>query len=153
MVQGGDAGRPGAIGRFLFPDQLAVARNLQLQLEIRSARQSLLKAMRGKPDVSESARLVEDYLDKLLAWNKETGWDKMIDITVWRAPIYEEGKDLTEATSRLKHVLAGGAPYTSYAQVNAFFDGISRDLLQKYGQDSVMVGCIEPLKLAVIQSQ
>jgi hypothetical protein len=50
-------------------------------------------------------------------------------------------------------VSANGAPYTSYAQVNVFFDGISKDLLQKYGQDSVMVGCIEPLKLAVIQSQ
>jgi hypothetical protein len=55
--------------------------------------------------------------------------------------------------ARLKLVVAGGAPYTSYAKVNAFFDGISKDLLQKYGQDSVMVGCIEPFKLAVIQSQ
>ena len=153
VVKGGDAGRPGAIGRLLFPDHLAVARNLQLQLEIRSARQSLLNALRGKPDISECAKLVENYFDKLLAWNKETGWDKMINITVWPQPIYEGGKDLTEATYRLKQVLANGAPYTSYAQVNAFFDGISKDLLQKYGQDSVMVGCIEPMKLAVIQSQ
>jgi hypothetical protein len=153
MVQSGDGGRPGAIGRLLFPDHLEVARNLQMQLEIRAARQSLLKALHGKPDISECARLVEDYFDKLLAWNKETGWDKMINITVWPQPIYEGGKDLTEATYRLKQILANGAPYTSYAQVNAFFDGISKDLLQKYGQDSVMVGCIEPLKLAVIQSQ
>ena len=96
---------------------------------------------------------MQNYFDKLLAWNKETGWDKMINITVWPQPIYEGGKDLTEATYRLKQILANGAPYTSYAQVNAFFDGISKDLLQKYGQDSVMVGCVEPLKLAVIQSQ
>jgi hypothetical protein len=153
MVHSGDAGRPGAIGRLLFPDHLAVAKNLQMQLEIRSARQSLLKALRGKPDVSECAKLVENYFDKLLAWNQETGWDKMINITVWPQPIYEEGKDLTEAASRLKQVLGNGAPYTSYAQVNAFFEGVSKNLLQKYGQDSVMVGCVEPLKLAVIQSQ
>jgi hypothetical protein len=152
MVQKG-AGRPGALGRLLFPDSLAVARNLQMQLEIRAARQSLLQALRGKPDVNESARLVEAYFDKLLAWNQETGWDKMIDITVWPAPIYEEGKDLNEALARLKQVLAQGSPYTSYAQVDDFFTGISKNLLRKYGQNSVMVGCIEPFKLAVIQSQ
>jgi hypothetical protein len=153
MVESRNGGRPGGIGRLLFPDHLVVARNLQMQLEIRSARQLLLKSLRGKPDISESARLVENYFDKLLAWNKETGWDKMININIWPHPIYEEGKDLTEAMARLKLVVANGAPYTSYAQVNAFFEGISKDLLQKYGQDSVMVGCIEPLKLAVIQSQ
>src|SRR5580700_843905 len=153
MVQSGEGGRPGAIGRLLFPDHLAVARNPQMQLEIRSARQSLLKALRGKPDIGESARLVSNYFEKLLAWNKETGWDKMININIWPHPIYEEGKDLTETMARLKLVIANGAPYTSYAQANAFFDGIRKDLLQKYGQDSVMVGCIEPFKLAVIQSQ
>ena len=124
-----------------------------MQLEIRDARQALLKALRGKPDVGECSKLVENYFDKLLAWNKETGWDKMIDITVWPRPIYEDGKDIEEAMYRLKQILAQGAPYTSYAQVNAFFNGISDHLLQKYGQNSVMVGCIEPLKLAVIQSQ
>ena len=45
------AGRPGSIGRHLFPDRLAVARNLRFQLGIRLARQSLLKALRGTPDV------------------------------------------------------------------------------------------------------
>jgi hypothetical protein len=147
------ASRPGPLGRLLFPDSLAVARNLQLQLEIRAARQSLLKALQGKPDVHECSRLVEAYFDKLLAWNQETGWDKMIDITVWPSPIYEEGKDLNEALDRLKQILAQGAPYPSYAQVNTFFDAISKDLLSKYGENSLMIGCIEPFKLAVIQSQ
>jgi hypothetical protein len=147
------AGRSGAIGRLLFPDSLVVARSLQMQLEIRAARQSLLKALRSKPDVSECSRLIEAYFDKLLAWNKETGWDKMIDITVWPQPIYEEGKDLSESLGRLKQILAQGAPYPSYAQINVFFDEIGKDLLKKYGKNSVMIGCIEPLKLAVIQSQ
>ncbi len=55
--------------------------------------------------------------------------------------------------SRLKQVLGQGAPYTSYAQIDAFFERIGKNLQQKYGRDSVMVGCVEPLKLAVIQSQ
>jgi hypothetical protein len=145
--------RGGALGRFLFPDVLAVVRNLEMQLEIRSARQTLIKGLRSKPDIQECARLLENYFDKLLAWNKETGWDKMIDITVWPRPIYESGEDLTQAIYRLKQILAQGSPYTSYSKVNAFFGPISSHLLQKYGEDSVMVGCVEPFKLAVIQSQ
>jgi hypothetical protein len=132
---------------------MTVARNLQMQLEIRAARQSLIKALRGNPDVKTCARLLENYFDKLLTWNKETGWDKMIDITVWPNPIYEEGKDLTEAIYHLKQILAEGAPYTTYGKVDRFFREISRDLLGQYGEGSVMIGCVEPFKLDVLQSQ
>ena len=51
LERASDAGRPGAIGRLLFPDPLAVVRNLRMQLEIRQARQSFVAAMRGKPTV------------------------------------------------------------------------------------------------------
>ena len=149
------AGRPGAIGRLLFPDALAVARNLQMQLEIRAARQAFLKAMRGKPMSAECAKLLENYFDKLLAWNKETGWDKMIDITVWPRPIYEDGKDLdAKRNYHLKQLLAQGAPYTSYAKDQVVSSMQSRRTSwQNMDEDSVMVGCIEPFKLAVMQSQ
>ncbi len=153
LLQSANGGHPGALGRLLFPDQLAIVRNLKMQLEIRAARQALLSAMRGKPSVAETSVLVESYLDKLLAWNKETGWDKMIEITVWPRPIFEGGKDFTEGLYRIKQLLAQGAPYTSYAKVDEFFEPIKTRLLKKYDQDSVMVGCIDPLKLAVIQSQ
>jgi hypothetical protein len=145
--------RPGPLGRFLFPDALAVARNLDIQLEIRLARQMLIKALAGKPENQECARLLETYFDKLLAWNQATGWDKMIDITIWPRPIYDEGKDLTQAIYHLKQILAQGAPYTSYAKVDAFLTPIAAHLSQKYRGDSVMVGCIEPFKLALVQSQ
>jgi len=153
LVQGGNAGRVGAIGRYLFPEHLAVAKNLQLQLRIREARQKFIEALirKDKPSVHESAELLEDYFDKLLAWNHETGWDKMIDITIWNAPIYEKDKNLETAAAALRKVLADGKPYTSYSQISDFFDGISQRLLQKYGRDSVMIGCIEPFKLAIIQ--
>ena len=124
-----------------------------MQLEIRESRQRLLKVLQGRPDVDECTKLVEDYFDKLLAWDRETGWYKTIDIGIWTTPIYQDGKDLTQALSRLKQILGNGAPYTRYAQVDVFFDRIAKDLLKKYGQDSVMIGCIEPFKLAVVQTQ
>jgi hypothetical protein len=153
LIGNNDSGRAGALGRLLFPDRLSIVRNLRMQLEIRAARQALLAALRGKPTIPEVSALVESYLEKLLAWNKETGWDRMIQITVWPRPIFEEGKDFTEALYRLKQLLAQDAAYTSYAKVDSFFAPISARLLKKYDQDSVMVGCIDPLKLAVIQSQ
>jgi hypothetical protein len=152
LIKDGNAGRLGAIGRLLFPDQLVLARNLQSQLEIRCARQSLLKGLEGNPSVDESAKLVENYFDRLLAWNQKTGWDKMIDITIWRTAIYEDGKDFTGAVVQLKKVLAQGKPYTSYTQTDDFLAGISKHLLQNYGRDSVMIGCIEPFKMALIQN-
>ncbi|HSS96428.1 MAG TPA: hypothetical protein VLK33_05345 [Terriglobales bacterium] len=153
LVKSGEAGQAGAIGRYLFPDRLTIAKNLEQQLGIRAARQRFIAAMNrtDKPDVKESSQLLEDYFDKLLAWNHETGWDKMIDITIWNIPIYEKDKDLREATSNLRKVLAQDKPYTSYTQIADFFDGISGHLLQKYGRDSVMIGCIDSFKLAVIQ--
>ena len=153
FITEGNPGRKGAIGRYLFPDQFTVARNLQAQLGIRAARQSLIRALQGKPDIKESERLVQDYFDTLLAWNKTTGWDKMLDIGIWTTPIYEGDKELTEAMSRLKLILGQGAPYTSYAKIDAFFDRIANHLLPKYSQNSVMIGCIAPFKLAVIQTQ
>ena len=153
FINAGNPGRKGVLGRYLFPDQFTVARNLQAQLGIRAARQSLIRALHGKPDIKESERLVQDYFDTLLAWNKTTGWDKMLDIGIWTTPIYEEDKELTEAMSRLKLILAQGAPYTSYAKIDAFFDRIANHLLPTYSQNSVMIGCIAPFKLAVIQTQ
>jgi hypothetical protein len=150
LVRAEEAGRPGPIGRYLFPDAMVVARTLEWQLEIRLARQSLIQALLGAPDAEECKDLVEAYFDKLLAWNKETGWDKMIDITVWPMPIYESGKDLSEAMARLKQIIGKGAPYTSYAQIDAFFSQIDNKLLKKYGQDSVMIGCSDPLEMEVI---
>jgi hypothetical protein len=153
LANGGNIGRMGALGRYLFPDKLVVARTLQKQLEIRAARQSLIAALRGKPSLEESARLVSHYFDVLLAWNEKTGWETVIDSGIWTQPIYQNGKDLQQAMTRLKELLGEGAPYTTYAQVKAFFDPIGKDLLKKYGTNSVMVGCIQPFQLAVAQSQ
>ncbi len=153
MTKSSDSLRRGAIGRFLFPDGQIVVKSLQMQLAIQLARQQLLKALQGNINRRESERLVEDYFDKILAWNKETGWEKTIDINIWRSPLYERDKDLSEGVVRLKQVLGDGRPYTDYEQIQSFFEPITQRLLRKYSKNSVMIGCIEPFKLAVIQSQ
>jgi len=91
-----------------------VAKDLVTQLDIRAARQTLIKALRGKPDVEECARLIEEYFDKLLAWNQQTGWEKIIDTGIWTQPIYERDNILLKPYP-LKEILGKGAPYTSYA--------------------------------------
>jgi hypothetical protein len=111
-----------------------------------------LQALSSKTDRGECERLVENYLDALLAWDKQTGWDRLIKIGIWRSPICSSDKQLAEALSILKRVLGGGASVTNYAPISSFFGPMSRRLVQKYGDDAVMVGCIEPLKLAVIQA-
>ncbi len=153
LISRNDVGRMGALGRYLHPDPLIVARTLQKQLEIRAARQSLVSALIRKPSQREAAQLLERYFDLLLAWNTETGWENVFDSGIWTLPIYQDGKDLQQSMSVLKELLGGGAPYTTYAQVNAFFDPIGKRLLKKYGQNSVMLGCVQPFKLAVAQKQ
>jgi hypothetical protein len=152
LLNQGQLGRPGVIGRRLFPDHLQVARDLVSQLKIRAARQRLLQALFAKTDKEECERLVESYLDALLAWDRQTGWEKEIDIGIWRSPIYSTDKRFEEAMSILKRVLGGGSRVTSYAAISSFFDPIREKLLQKYDEDAVMIGCIEPLKLAVLQA-
>lgn len=152
VLNQGTMGRPGVIGRSLFPDQLQVANDLVFQLRIRAARQQLLKSLTSKASRNECEKLVENYLDVLLAWNQKTGWEKVIKVAIWRAPIYTTDKQFTEAMSILRRVLAGNPKVTSYAAIASFFEPIRQRLLRKYPEDAVMVGCIEPLKMAVIEA-
>jgi hypothetical protein len=152
LVNQGTLGRPGVIGRRLFPDYLQVAKDLVFQLKIRAARQQLLQALFSRTDKDECEKLIEDYFDLLLAWDHQTGWEKMINIGIWQSPIYASDKRFQEAFSILKRVIGGGARFTNYAAIASFFEPISKRLLQKYGEDAVMIGCIEPLKTAILQA-
>jgi hypothetical protein len=152
LVSRRQLGRPGFMGREIFPDPPQVAKDLVFQLKIRVARQRLEAGLYSRTTKAQFAKLVEEYLDVLLAWDKQTGWNRLIKIGIWRAPIYSADKRFNEGLSNLKKVIGNGAAVTSYANVSAFFDPMSRRLIQKYGEDAVMIGCIEPLKLAVIQA-
>jgi hypothetical protein len=152
VVQHGAELHPGVIGRYLFTASGTVVPDLNMQLEIRLARQELITALHSTIDLEQSTRLVENYFQKILAWNQETGWNKTIKIGIWNLPLYDAGSDLVAVESRLKQVLGNGSPHTSYSQIEAFFDPISRRLAQRYDYDSVMLGCIEPFKIAIAQS-
>jgi hypothetical protein len=145
-------GRPGVIGRKLFPGHREVAKDLISQLRIRATRQRFLSALAAKTNREECEQLLEGYLDALLVWNQETGWEKMINIGIWRSPLYEADKRFSDCMSTLKRVLGGNSPFTSYAAIASFLEPIRKRLLQKYGEDAVMVGCIEPIKTALIQA-
>ena len=106
----------------------------------------------GKTTPAECAELVESYLKALLEWNRETGWEKMMNIGIWRAPLFSADRRLTEMLSILKRILGEGSNLTPYRVVARFFDEITDKLVPKYGEEAVMVGCIEPFKLAVIQA-
>ena len=152
LLDGSGLGRPGVLGRKLFPDDRAIARCLAYQLKIRATRERLLHIRTGKTSAAECAQFVTAYLEAMLEWNRETGWEKMMNIGIWRAPLYATDRRFTEMISILKRVLGEGSSLTPHRVVAAFFDEIAKKLIAQYGEEAVMVGCIEPLKLAVVQA-
>jgi hypothetical protein len=103
-------------------------------------------------DKKESARLIESYLDALLAWTGQNGWGMMINVNNWGSLIVP-GKEFTESMSNLKRALGGGSPVTEDAAISSFLEPISRKLLLKYGaKNAVLSGCIDPMKKAILQA-
>jgi hypothetical protein len=152
LLDGKGLGRPGVLGRKLFPDDRVIARGIAHQLRIRVTRERFLRTRTGTNDRADCVRLVTDYLEALLKWNRETGWEKMMNIGIWRSPLFAADRRFTETLSILKRILGEGANVTPYRTVTEFFDSIARPLVAKFGEEPVMVGCIEPLKLAVVQA-
>ena len=151
-IANSDAVKPGLLGRCVFPDPLQVMRDLITQLQIRARERALISIAFGNTK-QECAQAVESYLDSLLAWNRKTGWEKLVKIGMWRGAIYPQGdKELMHAMSGLKLTIAGGSQPATYNQIAAFFDPIARSLSEKYGSHAAMTACVEPMKLAVMQA-
>lgn len=55
--------RPGLIGRFVFPDKMAIAANLQLQLAVRYTRQALISGLHRNSSAVAATELVESYFE------------------------------------------------------------------------------------------
>ena len=66
LLGNSSAVRPGLLGRFVFPSPMAIAQNLQLQLETRFARQSLVGELQrddtGMRQTANLANTVNSYL-------------------------------------------------------------------------------------------
>jgi len=145
-------GRLGVFGRKLFPDRAQVARDLVSQLKVRGAREVMCRTLTPTTDKKESARVIESYLDALLAWTGQNGWGMMINVNNWGSLIVP-GKEFTESMSNLKRALGSGSPVTDDAAISSFLEPISRKLLLKYGaKNAVLRGCIDPMKKAIIQA-
>jgi hypothetical protein len=152
-VQSEGSFRPGVLGRKLFPKSKQVPDDLISQLKILMAKYQLISEIESKVDVAKCSKLVENYLDQLLDWNRITGWQKMAEIAIWRWPIYSGDKSFMHALAVLKGIITQGHPLQStYDQVAEFFRPIGERLSSKYGSNATMVSCVEPMKLAVLQS-
>lgn len=149
LIKHGKLGRPGLIGRKLFPDSLQVARDLVSQLKVRAARQTMCRALTLAADKNDSARVIESYLDAVLTWTDQNGWHMMVDVVGWRRGYIVSDQEFVNAMSNLKRALGGASPGFGDARIASFFDPIAINLLRKYGPGAVLRGCIEPMKAAI----
>jgi len=146
--------RLGVLGRKIFPTSNQIIDDLISQLNIKKAQCALIAAVNAGASIRTCSEAVEEYFDRLLAWSQRTGWDKMIRIGMWRAPIYPSSdKSFMHAVAGLKGIITNGhSDQSTYDRIAAFFSPIADKLSRKYGSDSAMVCCVEPMKLAVLEA-
>ena len=139
-------GRPGAMGRKLFPDRRSAADLLLAQLRLRAAREDLFSTASRTADRGRCEELLGDFLDAFLAWELANGWQALWG---WGPPwglLGGLGSDprFPALAVRLRTAMGDDAA------VAASFDRIGRALAGRHGGKEVREGCIEPLANAVI---
>lgn len=152
LVNKDEEGRPGAMGRYLFPTSGSVARMLLRQLDIQMARASFIQGVKNRESAEKCEELLADYFDKLLAWDRDTGWSRMQKIGIWRDPIYRSDASLAEAMVGLRHILEPNTTQKGNESVERFFDRIAAKLTARYDRKAVMSGCINPMEKAVMNA-
>jgi hypothetical protein len=146
IVRGDRLGRPGVLGRQLFPDRRSAADILLAQLKHRAAREKLLETVTPTTDRGLCEALVKEYLDAFLAWELANGWQTLWG---WGPPwglIGELGSDPRFPGLQVKLRTAMGDD----AAIVSSFDRIGGALAARHGKRAVLEGCIEPLKNAVL---
>jgi len=135
-------GRPGLLGRKLFPNTDFVAQSLlqQLRLQLSLERIYGLKATASR---QECARLMEGVLDSYLAWDTAHGWHE-----VWpdRWPLgrFEEEPRFRAAVKNIAAVLK-----YDEASTDSFCDGIGGSLAAKYNQKSIVQTSVDAVRKAI----
>jgi hypothetical protein len=146
-------GRLGVLGRKLFPDRAQVARDLVSQLKVRAAREVMCRTLTPTTSRNESARVIESYLDALLAWTNLNGWEMMVNVNGWGSLIVYD-KEFAASMSNLKRALGGGSPVTDDTAIGSFLEPISKKLLLRYGtKNAVMQGCTDAIKKAIREAR
>jgi len=146
IVRQDKLGRPGVVGRHLFPDSRSVADLLLAQLTYRARREALFQTLTATTNRARCETLVQGFLDTFLAWDLANGWQKLWG---WGPPWQLLGAFGSEPhfpalLVKLRQALG------DEAAVSSFFDRIGKTLTGKYGEKIVVEGCIEPLKKAVL---
>ena len=152
MVNKGSPDRLGVFGRKLFPEPLVVAKSLVYQLKVREAQRKMYQILSARPNREQCETVVEDYLNAVLSWAEQNGWQMIIDKGKWSRGhikiLDAEFTDFTEAASSLKKALEA----EDAEKLSSFFEPIGRRLLQKYGANEVKNGVIEPMINLVAQA-
>jgi hypothetical protein len=144
LVREGRLGRPGVLGRRLFPDTAFVAHALLLQMRLRAAAEHLYGGLRAGAEQPECSLLVQELLDAYLTWDGEHGWHVLWGSAPWQlGNLWDDGHFAT-AVGDLRRVLGDDA------SVTGFFDDISARLAAKHDPACVTADAIEPMRKRVL---
>ena len=138
-------GRPGVIGRKLFPTHQIMAESLLLQLRLKAALQRLYAELQRTSSREECFRLMEDCLDAHLAWHSAHGWHKL-----WGSERAALGRfrqdDRFRASLRRLHSVLG-----TDESVQAFFAEMAERLAAKHGHESAVADATGPTMQALLR--
>jgi len=135
-------GRPGLIGRKLFPDTSFVAQSLLQQLKLQLSLERLYR-LETTANRQECAALMEGALDSYLAWDTAHGWHEIWPDR-WPLGRFEEAPQFRAAVKNIAAVLE----YDD-ASTDSFCNGIGDGLAAKYSQKSIVQKSIDAVRKAI----
>ncbi len=136
-------GRPGCIGRKLFPDPAIAARALVLQLRRRAAQERLASIARTAPSDAECVAIVRDYLDAYLAWDTAHGWHELWGASAWPLGGFADDHRFPAAVGYLR------TRWGDDSAVDARLETIARELSSRHDARVLREGGIALLRQAI----
>jgi hypothetical protein len=144
LIQADRLGRPGAIGRRLFPDSGIAAHMLLLQPKLHAAAERFYQQIKPETDRATCARLVGDMLDAYLAWDCDTGWHDLWGPGSWQLGNMAGDDRFDAAIAALKQALG------DEAAINVFFDDIRVRLEPRFDPACVSADAVDPIGRRVL---
>lgn len=144
LVEQDQLGRPGVLGRKVFPDYRLVAQTLILQLKLRAARAELAQMAGDTMSREQCVRLLTEFCHAYLAWDTAHGWHALWGWGPW---------PLGDLPSDPRYPQLAGGLYQSLgdrAGVEACFAEVAQTLARSYDARDIAAGCLTPLKNAVL---
>jgi hypothetical protein len=137
-------GRLGIFGRKLFPDHRVAATVLLMQLRLRAAQENLMQGMTAATPKPVGQKLLRDYFDAYLAWDTAHGWHKLWGWQRWPLGNLRYDPRFPALCNKLARCFGGGP------DMDACLGELARSLSPRFGAETVLQGCIAPLKEAVL---